>query len=72
MKTLGTIIGILCLILMLFGFLPLFGWLNWLIIPLAIIGLIVSSLGEGGSGKILFIVVIIFGILRLILGGGIL
>ncbi len=72
MKSLGTIIGVFCLIGMFFGFLPFFGWLNWGIIPLAIIGLIISSISEAKSGKTMCAVVIIFGILRLILGGGLL
>jgi hypothetical protein len=72
MKTVSSIIGIFCLIGMAIAFLPFLGWLNWVLIPLAIIGLIISSISEVKSGKTMCTVVIIFGILRLILGGGLL
>lgn len=72
MKTLGLLIGILSAIGMLIAFIPFFGWLNWLVIPFAIIGLICSSTGESSGGKTLCGIAIIAGILRLMLGGGLL
>ncbi len=72
MKTLGLILGILAALGMLLAFIPLFGWLNWLNIPFAILGLIFSVIGKSRGGTILCIVAILFGILRLALGGGIL
>ncbi len=70
MKIIGSLFGIVCLLGMLIAFIPLLGWLNWLVIPLAVVGLIVSSLVKSSSGKTMCIVVIIFGILRLMFGGG--
>ena len=72
MKTLGLILGILAALGMLLAFIPLFGWLNWLNIPFAILGLIFRVIGKSRGGTILCIVAILFGILRLALGGGIL
>ncbi len=72
MKILGRLFGILSLIGMLLGFIPLFGWLNWFVIPFSIIGLVFSIIGKSGGGKTICIIAIIFGILRLILGGGVL
>jgi len=57
---------------MLLAFIPLLGWLNWFLIPVAIIGLIISSISASSAGKTMCAVAIIFGILRLIFGGGIL
>jgi hypothetical protein len=71
MNTVGKIFGILGAIIMLFGLIPFLGWLNWLAIPLAIIGLIFSSIGKNNSGMTINGIVILFGILRLIFGGGI-
>jgi len=45
---------------------------NWLIIPLAIIGAGVGVLGQGTAGRNLNLFVIVVGIVRLMLGGGIL
>lgn len=72
MKTLGLILGILAALGMLLAFIPLFGWLNWLNIPFAILGLIFSVIGKSKGGIILCCMAILFGILRLALGGGIL
>lgn len=72
MSVIGKILGVIALIIMLFGLFPLLGWLNWISILIAIIGLIFSALGKDkNSGITINAVVIIFGILRLMLGGGI-
>lgn len=65
------IIGFVALSGALVAFLPLLGWLNWLIIPLAIIGAAVGVLSSRSAGRNLNLLVIAVGILRLILGGGI-
>jgi hypothetical protein len=66
------IIGFVALVLALVAFIPLLGWANWLIIPLAIIGAVVGMLSNGTSGRNLNLFVIVIGIVRLMLGGGIL
>jgi len=66
------IIGFIALLCALVAFLPLLGWLNWLIIPLAIIGAAVGLLSRGTAGRNLNLLVILVGIFRLMLGGGIL
>ena len=54
------------------AFIPLLGWANWLIIPLAVIGAGVGAMSGSTSGRNLNLVVIVIGALRLMLGGGIL
>lgn len=54
------------------GFIPLFGWLNWFAIPFAIIGLAIGLFSRHRSGRNLNVLVILFGGVRLFLGGGIL
>ena len=66
------IIGFVALVLVVIAFLPLLGWANWLIIPLAVIGAGVGMLGTGRSGRNLNLFVIVVGIVRLMIGGGIL
>jgi hypothetical protein len=65
------IIGVLCLIAAALAFLPLLGWMNWLIIPGAVIGLGIGVLSKRRSGTNLNIAVILICALRLMLGGGI-
>jgi hypothetical protein len=72
MKIIGFLFGLISLLLSLIGFIPMLGWLNWLFVPFAIIGLIVSSITNSSGGKTMSIVAIIVGMLRLILGGGVL
>ena len=66
------IIGAVALICAVVAFLPLLGWLNWLIIPLAVIGAGVGMLSRGTAGRNLNLFVIVVGVIRLIIGGGIL
>ena len=66
------IIGIVALVFAVIAFLPLLGWANWLIIPLALIGAAVGMASRSNSGRNLNLFVIVVGVLRLILGGGIL
>lgn len=65
------LIGALSLVLAIFAFIPLLGWANWFIIPLAVIGLALGVLSRQTSGRNLNIVVIAIGVIRLMLGGGI-
>ncbi len=66
------IIGIVALILAVIAFIPLLGWANWFIIPLAIIGAVVGMISRSTAGRNLNLFVIIIRVVRLMLGGGIL
>lgn len=66
------IIGLVALVFVLVAFIPLLGWANWLIIPLAIIGAVIGMISRGTAGRNLNLFVIVIGIVRLMLGGGIL
>jgi hypothetical protein len=66
------IIGAVALLFAVIAFLPLLGWANWLIIPLAIVGAAVGIASRSSSGRNLNLFVIVVGVLRLMLGGGIL
>jgi hypothetical protein len=71
MKSIGRLFGIISLITMIIGLIPLFGWLNWIGIPLAILGLILSVLGKSNGGMVICAVAIIVGLIRLFIGGGV-
>jgi hypothetical protein len=66
------IIGAVSLLLAVVAFLPLLGWANWLIIPLAIVGAGIGAVSGSTAGRNLNIVVVLIGVLRLFLGGGLL
>ena len=66
------VIGIVALVFAVVAFLPFLGWANWLIIPLALIGAAVGMASRSNAGRNLNLFVIVVGVLRLMLGGGIL
>jgi hypothetical protein len=68
----SVLIGIVALVLAILAFIPLLGWANWFIIPLAIIGAVVGMASSGTAGRNLNIFVIVVGVVRLMLGGGLL
>lgn len=71
MNALSTIIGILALIGALVGFIPLLGWLNWGVIPLAVVGLVLGLIARENTGRNINLVVLAVAVVRLSLGGGI-
>jgi hypothetical protein len=66
------IIGFVALLCALVAFIPFLGALNWLIVPLAIIGAVVGMISRSNAGRNLNLFVILIGVLRLMLGHGIL
>lgn len=82
MKTASLVMGIFVFVFMLVGFVPCFGALNWINIPISAIGLIISIValvqskqgeekGKVIAGLVLCSVALVFGIIRLAMGGGI-
>ncbi|MCY7338747.1 MAG: hypothetical protein LH465_02145 [Sphingomonas bacterium] len=65
------LIGLVALVFAAVAFLPLLGWANWLILPLAVIGAGIGAMSAGKAGRNLNLFVIVVGIIRLMIGGGI-
>lgn len=82
MHIISLIWGILAIIFMIIGFVPCLGALNWVIIPFAGVGIIIGAIAIAVSsqrtrssaiaGLVLCTIALFFGIIRLILGGGVL
>ena len=72
LNLISIVIGLVALAFAVVAFLPLLGWAYWLIIPLALIGAAVGMASRSNSGRNLNLFVIVVGVLRLMLGGGIL
>ena len=53
------LIGLVTLALGLVAFMPLLGWLNWLVIPIGIVGAAVGALSSTNGGRNLNIVLIV-------------
>ena len=81
MLTLSLVWGVIAFIVMMVGFIPCLGSLNWLNIPFSAAGLIVGVIavtqskeqqkGGGIAGIALCSVGVVLGLLRLMAGGGI-
>lgn len=73
--------GIVALLWMILAFIPLLGWGNWFVIPFAAVGAIIAAIGllftsapnrgRAKTGLILNGLVIVVGVVRLSLGGGV-
>ncbi len=72
MNLISTLIGIMALVAALVAFIPLLGWLNWLVIPVAVIGLVIGLVSDKTTGRNVNLVVVVLATLRLFIGGGLL
>ncbi len=73
--------GILSMVLMVIALIPLVGWANWLLIPFAAVGAVIGAIGvlftrserngRAKAGLLLNGIVIVVGIVRLGIGGGV-
>lgn len=70
MNIISILIGLFALLWGLLAFLPLFGWMYWLVIPVALVGLGIGVLSSSNGGRNLNLVVIVIGLIRLSIGGG--
>lgn len=66
------VVGVIALPVMLLGLIPLLGWLNYLVIPLAVLGAALGALSDSNTGRNLNLIVLLVGFVRLWIGGFIL
>ncbi len=64
------IIGFVALLGAMLGFFPFLGWVNWAVVPLALMGAGFGILSQADSGRRLNSFVLVIGIIRLVIGGG--
>jgi len=71
LNLISVLIGLVALFWGLIAFTPLLGWMYWMVIPVAIVGLAFGTLSSTNGGRNLNLVVILIGFARLALGHGI-
>ncbi len=71
MNLISILVGLFALGWALLAFLPLFGWMYWFVIPVAIVGMAFGLLSSRDGGRNLNLLVILVGIVRLSIGHGI-
>jgi len=72
LNILSILIGVIALPVMLIALIPLLGWLNYLVIPMALLGTALGAMSDSNGGRNLNLVVLVVGGVRLWLGGFIL
>ena len=65
------LIGLIALILSFVGLVPLLGWTNWLILPIAGVGALFGLISSRTSGMYFCMIVMCLCAFRLWIGGGI-
>lgn len=73
--------GVVALLWLVLAFIPLLGWGNWFLIPFAAVGAIIATIGllfthtskrgRAKTGLLLNALVIVVGVIRLSIGGGV-
>ncbi|MDF0545973.1 hypothetical protein PX699_26800 [Sphingobium sp. H39-3-25] len=66
----SALIGLFTLILMIPTVIPLTGWINWFLVPVALVGAFVGMFSRSNGGRNFCLIVAGLGVLRLVLGGG--
>ncbi|MFS0772124.1 hypothetical protein [Sphingomonas sp. 1P08PE] len=65
------VFGFVTLALGLVAFFPFLGWMNWLVIPIGIVGAGIGAMSATNGGRNMNLVLIVIFSLRLMLGGGV-
>ncbi len=65
------LIGIVALILAIPSAIPLLGWGNWIVLPIAVLGAGIGALSSSNGGRNFCLIVFVIAVIRLSLGGGI-
>jgi hypothetical protein len=65
------LIGVVALLLAIPSTIPLLGWGNWFVLPIAVVGIGVGALSSSNTGRTFCLIVFAIAVVRLMLGGGI-
>lgn len=64
------LIGLVALILAIPSQIPLLGWGNWIVLPIAVLGAGIGTLSRHNHGRNFCLMVFAIAVIRLMLGGG--
>ena len=65
------ITGIVALLLAIPSAIPFLGWGNWVVLPIAVVGIGLGALSRSNHGRNFCLIVFAIAVVRLMLGGGI-
>lgn len=70
MNIISILIGLMASPIAFAGMIPFLGWMNWLMIPVAVLGAIIGAFAKNKAGLTINLIVLAVGVVRLMLGGG--
>jgi hypothetical protein len=70
LNLISILIGIVALLLAIPSTIPLLGWGNWFVLPIAVVGAGIGMLSRSNGGRNFCLVVFAIAVVRLMLGGG--
>jgi hypothetical protein len=65
------LVGVVALLLAIPSTIPLLGWGNWFVLPIAVVGIGLGALSRSNGGRNFCLIVFAIAVVRLMLGGGI-
>jgi hypothetical protein len=71
LNILSILVGFVALVLAIPSTIPLLGWGNWFVLPIAIVGIGLGALSRSNGGRNFCLIVFAIAVVRLMLGGGI-
>jgi hypothetical protein len=71
LNLLSIVIGLVALVLAIPSTIPLLGWGNWFVLPIALAGAGIGALSRSNGGRNFCLIVFALAVVRLMLGGGI-
>ena len=71
LNLLSIVTGLVALVLVIPSTIPLLGWGNWFVLPIAALGAGLGALSSKNQGRNFCLVVLAIAVVRLMLGGGI-
>ena len=70
-NALSILVGLVALLLAIPSTIPLLGWGNWFVLPIAVVGIGLGQLSRHRGGRNFCLIVFAIAVVRLMLGGGI-
>lgn len=71
LNVISILLGIVALILAIPSTIPLLGWGNWFVLPIAVVGIGIGALSRSNHGRNFCLIVFAIAVVRLSIGGGI-
>ena len=71
LNVVSVLVGIVALLLAIPSTIPLLGWGNWFVLPIALVGVGIGALSRSNHGRNFCLIVFAIACVRLSLGGGI-